>query len=226
MSPVRNALICATGVGSRLGLSIPSCLAAVEGRPIIHWQLGQLDEIENVVIVVGCHAPQVMAASMAKRPDAVFVINHDHEQSTPLDSMMMGAVYFREPFIYMDGHTVVDGSAIERMMEAPSPAVGIMRTYSDNPICVHLGTNGQSGMVTGFTTEPTDYEWTGLAKLGPEHVKRTSSESHVYQALEHFLPVHAVHIDSVEIDTQRDYNEAQAWMRRRRSDRRALKIAA
>jgi choline kinase len=226
MSPVRNVLICSAGISSRLGLGTPSCLSPVEGRPLVHWQLDQLEDIENVVVVVGYHAPQIMASVMAKRPDAVFVINHDHEHTSALESMMMGAVYFREPFIYMDGGLIVDGEAIERMAEAPSPAVGIRRTYSDNPVCVRLGTNGHSGMVTGFTREPMEYEWTGLAKLGPEHVKRTSGEAYVYQALEHFLPVHAVEIDCVEIDTQQDYDEAQAWMRKRQGAKNALKIAA
>ena len=226
MSPVRNALICASDMGSGLGLNMPRCLAPVEGRPLIYWQLEQLDEIENVVIVVGCHAPQVMAAAMAKRPDAVFVINHEHEHSTPLDSMMKGSVYFREPFIYMDGHLIADRSAIERMSEVPSPAVGIRRTYSEDPIGVLLGTNGQSDMVTAFTLEPMEYEWAGLAKLGPEHMKRTSSEAHVYQALERYLPVHAVEIDCTEVGTQQDYDDAQAWIRKRQGTKSALKIAA
>lgn len=226
MSPVRNALICSAGTSSRLGINTAKCLSPIEGRPVIQWQLDQLDDIENVVVVVGCQASQVIANVMARRPDAVFVINHDHEEASTLDSMMMGAMYFREPFIYLDGDLIVDGSAIELIAEAPCPAIGIRRTYSERPVCVRLGSNGQTGMVTGFTREILDFEWTGLAKLSPEHVRRSAGEAYVYQAIEHYLPVHAVRIDCMEVHTQHDYNHAQAWMRKRLRSESSLLEAA
>lgn len=226
MSSVRNALICSPGMGSQLGMEMPRCLTPVEDRPLIHWQLDQLEDIENVVVVVGYQAAQVMATVMASRPDAIFVINHEYEQASHLDSMVLGAAYFREPFIYLDGDLIVDGSAIERIAEAPCPAVGIRRTYSHHPVCVRLGTNGQSGLVTGFTRDIQDYEWTGLAKLSPEHVNRSAGEIYVYQAIEHFLPATAIQIDCVEVDTQQDYDQTKDWLRKQKRPSMEERLAA
>ena len=214
MSSVRNALICCAGRDARMGLSMPKCLIPIESKPLIHWQLDQLQDIENVVIVVGFQAAQVMGTVLAKRSDAIFVINLDYDTTGVLESMVRGAVYFREPFIYLDGDLLITPSAMNAMVEAPCPSLGIRRTYSDQPICVRRGEDSQKDMVVAFTREPLEYEWTGLAKLSPEHVKMGAGEAYVYQAIEHFLPANGVMIECAEVDTQEDLDEARAWVRK------------
>jgi choline kinase len=215
MSPIRNVLICCAGTDTRLGLNMPKCLVPIEGRPLLHWQLDQLEEIENVVIVIGYRASEVMGAVLAKRPDAIFVINHEFETTSTLDSMVRGAAYFREPFIYLDGDLLITPDAIQAVSDASCPCIGIRRTYSDQPVCVRMGDGSNPNMVTAFTRELEDYEWTGLAQLSPQHVKMGADEAYVYQAIEHFLPVASVKIDCVEIDTQEDLDEAKSWMKKR-----------
>ena len=213
MSPIRNVVICSAGVGSRLGLDMPKCLAPIEGRPLIHWQLDLLQDIENVIIVVGYQASQVMKAVLEKRPDAIFAVNHEYLTTNTLDSMLIGISRLEEPFIYLDGDLLVDSQAIGRIAEAPCPCIGIKRTYSEQPVCVKLGTGKQAGLVVGFTRELLEYEWTGLAKLNPHEAKAAKGAQYVYHAVERVLPVAAVEIDCVEIDTKRDLEEARLWMK-------------
>ena len=214
MSSVRYVIICCAGVGSRLGLNVPKCLALVEGRPLIYWQLDLLEDFENVVVVTGYQASEVMKTVLARRPDAIFVVNHEYETTSTLDSLIMGASALDEPFVYLDGDLLVDDRALELMRNAPCPSIGIKRTYSEQPVCVKLGTGKQEGLVTGFTRNLLEYEWTGLALLHPREVVAAKGAQYVYHAVERVLPVTAVEIDCIEIDTREELEEARLWMKK------------
>ena len=195
---MRTALISCAGVSSRFGLNMPRCLAPVEGKPLIQWQLDHLQDFEDLIVVVGCQAPDIMRTVLEKRPDAVFAVNHDPQKASLLESMAMGVNFLREPFIYLDGNSLVSPTAIRAMLEARCPSIGIRRTYSENPVGVMLGTGDHAGEVIGFTLEPQDYEWIGMAKLDPQHIKGASDADCVYKALERFLPMMAVEVDAAE----------------------------
>lgn len=196
---MRTVLISCAGVNSRFGLNMPRCLAPVEGKPLIQWQLDHLQDFEDIIVVVGCQAPDIMRTVLEKRPDAVFAVNHDPLKAGLLESMAMSVTFLREPFIYLDGNSLVSSTAIQAMVEARCPSIGIRRTYSENPVGVRLGTGNHAGEVIGFTLEPQEYEWIGLAKLDPEHIKGTSDADCVYSAIERFLPVAAIEVDSAEV---------------------------
>jgi len=213
MSPMKSVVICSAGVGSRLGLDKPKCLAEIEGRPLIHWQLDLLDDYENIVVVVGFRAADVMQTVRQKRTDAIFAVNHDYRTTNTLDSLIMGASALDGPFISLDGDLLVTESALRAIEDAPCPAIGIKRTYSEEPVCVRLGEDVNRGLVLGFIREPLAYEWTGLAKLHPDHVKAAKGSQYVFHAVERLLPVPWVEIDCIEIDTNQDMQEAEVWMR-------------
>ena len=196
---MRTVLISCAGVNSRFGLNVPRCLAPVEGKPLIQWQLDHLQDFEDIIVVVGCQAPDIMRSVLEKRPDAVFAVNHDPEKASLLESMAMSVNFLREPFIYLDGNSLVSSTAIQAMVDARCPSIGIRRTYSENPVCVRLGTGNHAGEVIGFTLEPQEYEWIGLAKLDPQHIKGASDADCVYSAIERFLPVAAIEVDSAEV---------------------------
>ena len=196
---VRTVLISCAGTNSRFGLNMPRCLAPVEGKPLIQWQLDHLQDFEDVIVVVGCQAPEIMRTVLEKRPDAVFAVNHDPEKANLLDAMAMGVNFLREPFIYIDGNTLVSSTAIQAMADAACPSIGIRRTYSENPVAVMLGSSNHAGEVIGFTLEPQEYEWIGLAKLDPQHIKGAPEVECVYQAIERFLPIAAIEVDSAEV---------------------------
>jgi len=212
MSSVKNIVICSAGVGSRLGLNVPKCLAPVAGRPLIHWQLDLLDDFETVIVVVGYQAPQAIRAVLDYRGDAIFVINHEYRTTNTLDSLLLGIRRLEEPFIYLDGDLLVNSSAIELIRDAPCPAIGIKRTYSEQPVCVKLEDGDGKGLVLGFTRDILEYEWTGLAKLTPEAVESAAGSQYVYHAVERCLPVASVEIDCIEVDTKNELEEAELWM--------------
>jgi len=87
------------------------------------------------------------------------------------------------------------------MTDAQCPSIAIRRTYSESPVSVRLGTGDHAGEVIGFTLDPQEYEWIGLAKLDPQHIKGPPEADCVYKALERFLPIAAVEVDSAEVQT-------------------------
>ena len=213
MQAARNLVICCAGADSGLGLDIPKCLTPVLGRPLIHWQLDLARDFKNVTVVAGYKAAQVMYAIREKRPGVSFLLNHDYRNTSPLDFLAMGIADMREPFVYMDADLLVTSEAICLIQMALCPAIGIKQTYSDQPVCVEMGSGDLVRKVVGFTGELREYEWTGLAKLRPRDVRKAAGKTHLCQAIEQILPVDAVEIDCARIGTQQDYEEAQAWMR-------------
>lgn len=204
MSAVKNVLISCVGANSQSESDAPGYLALMEGRPLIQWQLDYLRDVENVVVVVGSRPSELMRTVLERRPDAIFVVNHDSEVTGILDSMAMAVRWMREPFIYLDGDSLVNSSAIELMASAPCPSIGIRRTRSDNPLCVRLGTNDSEGLVIGFTSEPSEYEWIGLAKLLPQHIKAARGADSLHGVVERFLPMTAVEVQCVEVMPEPD----------------------
>lgn len=205
-------MICCAGAGSGLRPDKPKCLAEILGRPLVHWQLDVTRDFENVVMVIGCKAAEVMHTVREKRPGVTFVLNHDYRNTTTLDSLSMGIAELNEPFVYLDGDLLVTGESMRMMQMAPCPAVGIRQTYSEQPVCVEMGSGDLVRKAVGFTREMREYEWTGLAKLRPGDVRKASGRAHIYEAVERVLPVDAVEIECMRIDTPQNLDEAETWM--------------
>ncbi len=89
-----------------------------------------------------------------------------------------------------------------------------------------MGTNDREGLVVGFTKEPQEYEWIGLAKLLPQHVKAARGAESVSEAIERFLPVPAVEVHCVEAESEPDFERARPlireWLSSDRPDTEAL----
>jgi choline kinase len=207
-------IICAAGTGSRLGFNLPKCLTEIEGRPLVYWQLDLLNEFSTIIMVIGFRFQEVIDTVSARRPDVTFVHNTEYLSTNTLDSLRLGAMQVAEPFVSLDGDLLVTKSALESINAAQSPTIGIKKTYSDEPVCVKIEHQNNSDKVIGFTRQTMEYEWTGLAKIEPKHLKATSDAKYVYQALENILPINYVNIDCQEIDTLADYEEAKIWIRK------------
>jgi choline kinase len=210
----KKVIICAAGTGSRLGFNLPKCLTEIEGRPLVHWQLDLLNKFSAIIMVIGFHYEEVIDIVSAKRPDVTFVRNYEYLTTNTLDSLRLGAEQVEGPFISLDGDLLVTSSALELISNAKSPTIGIKKTYSDEPVCVKIDRENNLSKVVEFTRQKLEYEWTGLAKIEPEHLESTPDAKYIYQALENILPIGYVNIDCYEIDTLADYEEAIKWIRK------------
>ncbi len=77
MSSVKSVVISCAGVGSRLGLATTKALVDVGGISIIGRQLEMLRDVEDIRVVVGYQAQDVIIEARKYRNDIIFVYNHE-----------------------------------------------------------------------------------------------------------------------------------------------------
>ena len=78
MSTIKSVVISCAGIGSRLGLATTKALINIHGKTLIRWQLELLKDIEDIRIVVGFQANEVIKEVLSYRDDVVFVYNHNY----------------------------------------------------------------------------------------------------------------------------------------------------
>ena len=89
-------VISCAGKGTRLGIGTTKALVDIEGKPLILHQLEQLGEYDDIRIVVGYHAEEVIETVKKVRDDIKFVFNHDYETTGTADSFSKGMVGAKE----------------------------------------------------------------------------------------------------------------------------------
>ena len=72
----RTIIISCAGMGNRLGLGKTKALIEIEGKPLIIRQLEMLANEDDIRIVVGYQAEQLIDVVKKYRKDVVFVFNH------------------------------------------------------------------------------------------------------------------------------------------------------
>jgi choline kinase len=199
---IKNAVICAAGLGSRLGLDIPKCMVKLGNHRLIHYLLQALQNVDQVRIVVGFKEEEVIDYVRGIRSDVIFVRNQEYRTTTNAYSLYLGSHDLQEPFLNIDGDMFITRAELERfdaMASNEQDIIGIMHAYTEDPVYVSVDNN----QVKGFSRQRiSDYEWTGIAYLSPGRIQ--SSGKYVYQELERVLPVSCCEIECYEIDTPRD----------------------
>jgi choline kinase len=208
MSPIEHVVICAAGIGSRLGLNKPKCLVEVAGRTLLDYHLERLAWAQTIWLVVGFQEEEVIAHAMALRPDLIVVRNPDYLRTNTLQSLHLVARHLDQRFLMIDADTLVENTSFDRFIEAANEhqqLIGISRYLTTDGVRVTLDAAGEA--VTGFTRAPVqDFEWTGIAVIEP-HLA-VNQPKFVYQALEPFLPIRAMELDAFDIDTTADLDRA------------------
>lgn len=199
----KSVVISAAGVGSRLGLGQTKSLIKLHGRSLIHIQLDQFKDIEDIRVVVGFQAKDLIDEICKIRSDVIFVINHDYFHTKTGTSLYLGAKHANEIIIAWDGDLLVHPDDIKQCLCAEEEFIGISNKMGEDAVFVSINDQGE---VISFSKEIGDYEWSGPAVIRKENIRFTSG--HVYSILESLLPMTSKLIRAQDIDTYEDYKRA------------------
>jgi len=204
-------VINSAGKGSRLGLEKPKSLVKIGDKCIIEHQLMQLSDFEDVRIVVGYCAQEVINVASAIRNDLTFVTNEIYEKTNTAYSLMLGAHGSNGMVLSLDGDLMVNTRDLLFFANSKSPVLGICTPSTDDPVLCGITNENGKQFTQSFSRTHGEFEWSGLTTVPSSWLKDTAYKSHVYHCLEPNLPIQARHIDCAEIDTLDDLARAEAW---------------
>lgn len=202
-----TVVICAAGMGTRLGIGNTKALIQIENKPLIIHQLELLKDYDDVRIVVGYQAEKVIEVVKNYRKDIMFVFNYDYKNTGTAASLSKAIKSAREYVVSMDADLLIKKSDFENFMEHNESLIAISDVTSDEPIYVNL----ENEKVISFD-KVGEYEWPGLAKIKTELLR--PYEGHTYEMLESLLPIKAIKIESRDIDTPDDYDRTCEWVKK------------
>lgn len=203
-----SVVLCCAGIGSRLGLATTKALVDIGGRPLISWQLEQLQDVEDLRIVLGFQAQDVVKEVRKHRDDVVFVYNHNYFESKTGASYYLGARHANEYVIEWDGDLLVHPEDVKRCLSQEGEFLAYSDISSQDAVYVRCNVDGT---VVSFSSSMGDYEWTGPVSLKRERLKYTSGN--VYNQLEPCLPMRGLKIRACDIDTHEDYMRAVEFVK-------------
>lgn len=209
MSISKTIVISCAGVGSRLGFGHTKALLKIAGKPLIIHHLERLHHFDDVRIVVGFNAEDLINTVLSYRKDVIFVFNHQYLTSNTLQSLNLGIAFAREYIVSLDGDLLVTPTDLDAFLKEDKEIIGYINAYSDEPVYTVIEKRGRQDYVTNFNRKNGDYEWTGLMQI--KRTKITNQGKYVYNAIKKHLPFPAKYINCREIDTPNDYKKALEW---------------
>jgi choline kinase len=203
MSSTKSVVLSCAGIGSRLGLAQTKALVNINGRSLLSWQLEYFKEVEDLRIVVGYEAKDVIKEVLRHRKDVIFVHNHNYFDTKTGASFYLGAKDANEYVIEWDGDLLVHPDDVKKCLEAEGEYVAYSPTVSSEAVFVKTN---EAGDVLSFSRENGDFEWTGPACIKRDKVKWTSGN--VFNQIEEYLPMRGLKIRAQDVDTYEDYQKA------------------
>lgn len=210
MSSAQSIVLSCAGIGSRLGLGKTKTLMDIDGKTLIARQLEMFRGVEDVRIVVGYQASEVIEEVLQYRQDVTFVYNHDYFETKTGASFYLGAKDAADYVIEWDGDLLVHPDDVRMLLETDGEYIAYADKMSDEAVMVRVD---EQGNVLSFSRESGDYEWTGPACIKREKL-RYASTSHVFNMLEPYLPMKGLKIRACDIDTYEDYQRALEFVRK------------
>lgn len=208
MQTAKSVIISCAGIGSRLGLGTTKALIDIGGKTLIARQLELFKDVEDVRVVVGFQANDVIDEVKKYRPNTIFVYNHDYFNTKTGMSYYLGAKDGNDYAIEMDGDLLVHPDDMKKLLSLQGEWIAYAEKMSEDAVCLDVNNCGE---VISFSKDHGDYEWTGPCCLKREHVKKT--DGNVYNQLERYLPLRGVKIRARDIDTYGDYQKALEFVK-------------
>lgn len=208
MSSAKSVIISCAGIGSRLGLATTKALVNINGRSLISWQLELLKDVEDIRIVIGFQAKEVIEEVLKYRKNVTFVYNHNYFETKTGASFYLGAKDGQELAIGYDGDLLVHPEDMQMLLEQDGEWICYSDKMSDDAVLVKTNPIGD---VLSFSKEYGDYEWTGPCCIKKDKLKYSSG--HVFNQLEAHLPMRGIKIRACDIDTYEDYQRALEFIK-------------
>ncbi len=200
MSSVKSVVISCAGIGSRLGLGQTKALIKIKGKSVIAWQLEQFKDVEDIRIVIGYQANDIVEEVLKYRKDVIFVYNHRYFETKTGASFYIGSKDANEYVLEWDGDLLVHPDDVKKILQEEGEFIAYSDKTSDETVFVKTD---EDGNVLQFSKEEGDFEWTGPACI--KKSKLTYSSGNVFNQLEPYLPMKGLKIRAYDIDTYDDF---------------------
>lgn len=206
MGKVKTAVICAAGLGSRLGLNIPKCLVPLKDKKIMYYLLELLKEVDDLRIVVGFKEQEVIDYVRQFRKDVIFVRNPNYHSTTNAYSLHLATHDLETPFLTVDGDMIIDPNSFMQFIHSINKGedvIGVVKATTEDAVFVSF----QNDKVTGFSRDRIgNFEWSGIGYFS--NIKIRKEGKYVYQELEDHLPIRGIEVNCFEVDTPSDLDYA------------------
>lgn len=210
MSVSKTIIINCAGRGTRLGLNKNKSLIDIDGKPLIIRQLECLDKFDDIRVVVGYQAQEVINVVCSYRKDVTFVFNHRYKETKTAASFCLGKKHANEMVISLDGDILFEPCDFEKLvLEDDEEAIGVCLPYTTEPVYVKVEDHINGEFAVDFSREEGKYEWTGLLKIKSNRVEM--GNNHVYKLITPNLPLKTVFVNLKEIDNMEEYKNALKW---------------
>jgi len=212
MSSTKSVIISCAGIGSRLGLGQTKALINIHGKSLVAWQLEMLRDVEDIRIVIGYQANDVITEVLRYRNDVVFVFNHRYFETKTGASFYLGARHAKDYVFELDGDLLVHPEDMKNILSIEEEYICYADKASEETVFVNTNDNGD---VLSFSRTDGDYEWTGPACIKRDKLRYSSGN--VFNILEPYLPMKGIKVRAYDIDTYNDYlnvsNIVKNWMK-------------
>ncbi len=213
MCTIKHVVIAAAGIGSRMGKDIPKCQIEFLGKPLLHHLLSNLKDIEDIRIVIGYKALEVIKLAHQVRKDITFVYNSSYKNTTTLHSYYIGSLYLKSGALYIDADIYFNPNSFSEFLHKASnnlniPMIGITKAKTED--CVYVELNHKQ-IVSFSRSVKQPWEWANIAYL-PNGFLKNKAQISVYKELEQSLPLQSQIIESYEMDTVKDMEKALTLM--------------
>lgn len=200
-------IIAAAGRGNRLGAGMPKCLVKVNGHYIFEYLLKAFSWADEIRMVVGYKAEDVIKAVSSVNSDVKFIKNEDYANTTTLQSNYLGAQGLDGKAMFVDGDMILSKQTAEQLCreyENGEEFVGVAVDISEDP--VYAGVN--QGKLEWFSYEKkADFEWANVALLCADKLEYLPTN--FFTQIEKMLPLKAFEVERLEVDTKEDLVHAE-----------------
>jgi HAD superfamily phosphoserine phosphatase-like hydrolase len=200
----KSVIIPSAGLGSRLGLGLTKALMKINGRSLISWQLNLFRDVEDLRIVIGFQARDVIEEVCKYRKDVIFCYNHRYFETKTGASFYLGARHANAYVMEWDGDLLVHPDDLKQILALEGEFLCYAEKSSEEAVWVRTDGNGY---VHAFSRDSGDWEWTGPVCINKEHL--SYSADNVFNIIERVLPIRGVKVQAFDIDTYHDYQLVQ-----------------